>query len=175
MDEKEILKKVGVWLNARFDKYEKAFALLTILGIILKLANLNEFNFVFFIGMVVLTTLYFLYAYSPIDGENVVVIDIFIKYLTYWGLSIATLGILFTIMDYSGAPTLLFYGTIVLAIVIFFSILKTRKGSELKKYYKAVSIRTSIYLLICLLLLLAPKEDLKKVFNINHQKSEQAN
>lgn len=174
MNEKKTMIKIGIWLKPRFEKFEKVFVFLSILGVLLKLANLNEYNFVFVIGMVALVTLYFLYAYVPIEGENLVAMDIFIKYLTCWGLSIAILGILFTIMDYSGAKTLLNNGTIVTAIVTIISIFKLQKHSELKDHYKAISIRTSIYLLVCLLLLVAPKEDLKKVFKSDDQKSEQS-
>jgi len=167
-----MLIKVGTWIRPRFAKYEIILALITVIGIALKLMNINESQVLLTFSLSLIGVLYFFYSFAPFEEENFTGIDAFIKYLMYWSLSIVSLGILFTILCLKGNDQMLWMGTTTLTIITLLSIVKSRNENELRSFYKTNAIRSIIYVIICLFLLLTPKEKLKPLISCQNAQKE---
>jgi hypothetical protein len=173
MNQNEILIKVGIWIRPRFAKYEIILALITVIGVFLKLLNIHGSQLLLTFSLGLIANLHFFYAFAPFEEENITGIDGFIKYLMFWSLSIASLGILFTILCLKGNDQMLMMGTITLTFIALISIAKSRNENELRKFYKSNAIRSIIYIIICLFLLLTPKEKLKPLLSCQYEQTEQ--
>ena len=163
MIQNEMLQKVGVWIKPRFKKYEIILALVTVIGFALMLLKVHESYFILQISLSILGILYFFNVYAPIEDVYMTGIENFIKYLLGWSLSIITIGITFTILRLKGNEQMLFVGTIATICILIYSIIQISRQNELSSYYKPIALRSTIYIVICLFLLLTPKDELKRI------------
>ncbi len=173
MSQNEMLIKIGIWIRPRFTKLEITLALITIIGVLLKLMNINGAPTLLLFSFGLIANLYFFYSFAPFEEDNITGIDAFVKYLLFWSLSIACIGILFRILCLKGYDQMLWMGTSVLTIVAIISLVKSRNDNELRNFYKSNTIRAIIYVIICLFLLLAPKETLRPLVSCQDMQTEQ--
>jgi len=174
MYEKEIALKFGAWLKPRFSKYELILVLVSAVAIILKLLNINGASMIFSFSLGFLAILYFFSAYSPLDIVNLTSIDSFVKYLSFWALSIVVIGIQFYLSRLIGYEVMLMFGSFILICSSIYSIVRVLKADDTSDYYKSMAIRLVCYLAICLFLQIAPKEQVRKVLHIPDNQVEQA-
>lgn len=174
MTQDEVIKKIGLWLKPKFSKLEVGLIIIASIGALLKLLNIGGSNALLFISLPTLSVLYFFYAFTPFDNEEKATkIDTFIKYISYWGLSVAVIGATFALLYLPGYETMLIYGAFTCGAMIIFSLTKILKESELINYYKSNIIRLLVCGLICIALLLTPKENLKKIFQNENVSTEE--
>ena len=143
------------------------------IGFALMLLKVHVSYSIIQISLSMLGILYFFNAYTPLEEENMTSMEFFIKYLSNWGLSIITIGISFTILSLKGNEQMLLVGTFVLICILIYSFVKINSQNELDFYYKPIALRSIIYIIICLFLLLAPKDELKRIGIIKDVQTEQ--
>lgn len=173
MDQKELSLKVGAWLRPRFSKYELILVSISAVAIILKILNINGASMIFSFSLGFLGILYFFSAYSPLNIVDSTGIDNFVKYLSFWALSIVVIGIYFYLSRLKGYELMLMLGSFILICTSIYCIIRVLKADDTSDYYKSMAIRLVCYLVICLFLQITPKDQVRKILHIPEDQVEQ--
>ncbi|HTB07656.1 MAG TPA: hypothetical protein VK806_11955 [Bacteroidia bacterium] len=147
---------IGEKLKSIFKPLEIIFVLAILTGVGLKVMGVSAYLPVLLISCSAIIIVYYMIGITP--SSSATKLEAFITKLTFWGGSVAVTGILFCIQNYERAETMLAIGTITLAGVTLYLVVKIQ--SDFVKANRNMVIRSMILLLICIGLISTPKEQL---------------
>lgn len=145
-------------------KIEKIITVVFIIGLLFRFQDWPGGSLTLILSLTTLSLLYFVAAFYVFSDKTLKQQNLALSIASGVFLSIAPLGILFKLKHWPGAAVLLFVGTIVSIVILFFVlILKPRSPGNLAVYYRNMVIRTTVLGAICLLLFFTPISILLKL------------
>ncbi len=155
--------KIGVWIAPKLKKLEMIFISISIIGMLLFCSNSDQNIIILNIGLFLLSTLYFFRSFAPIGIFAEPGVDNFMKYIGFWGLSTAIVGILFRISNLPGWNMMLATGCFVLIFFVGFGLYWTKKHDKIKSIYMPIIFRGLIIIILGLLLFFTPTRKLVEI------------
>lgn len=120
--------KIGNWIAPRLDKSELILSALIIAGLAMKPIFGLQLNIAIILLFSISSVMYFFNSFSDPDSNMEDKVDLFIKYLTYWSLSIGLLGILFRLQSWPGSDRMIIVGCSTL--IVLFPVILIRNSKK---------------------------------------------
>jgi len=130
----EILAKPTIYLRKNLIKFELILILIVASGFCLKEFNIGAGSIIATFCLILFSMIYFFMAFRPVENKNKYD-DFYLKTIGF-SLSVAVIGIIYTLQKWPGASIILNLAIISLALAIVFSLAERmfiKKGSSVEK------------------------------------------
>ncbi len=166
----KFFEKIAERLENKIVKIELICLFSVFIGIVLKLSEIGFGNIVIILSLSILSILYYFSAFRPIKSEKNAGLMRFICRLTFWGYSIAIMGILFTLMNYSGSEIMIKVGFSTMVFSLLANIYSFKRNSENSEKRRIDFLRNIIFFAITFIFYITPQQEINKVLK-NHNNS----
>lgn len=161
----EMLQDIAVKVLKKSIFIEVTGWFFALLGAAMKFADIQLAGVVLIISISGLSTFYFLHAFKPLEKSDIIVLLAFFKKNLYWGYAISLMGLLFAIMNWEFAYTLLVIGGLTIIMVIIASIYYYIVVPENKEVTIGLLLKSVAILAIVTLIFVTPREKIGEIFN----------
>ncbi|HRX98235.1 MAG TPA: hypothetical protein P5514_14900 [Bacteroidales bacterium] len=164
----KIITNIANWLHPKFKFLESILISMILIGILLKILHIDYGKYILMVSLHITSVLYFInsFAIKHLPRNNG--IANFINRLLGITCSLLFLGIIFTINHYAGTRQILTISIGTLIVLIPISIFSLIKNKDSLDFYRSIVIKSVVYSIIGLILILTSSETLNK-FGIARQ------
>ncbi len=169
MDPNKIAQNLAIKIKPYQVKIELGLISMIAIGILLKKSEIG--NALIVISFSTLSILYYIMAFRLSPPENNT--TIFLNKLIQISLSVAMIGILFTIQHYMGAAIMLRISIITMFIGLIFTFITKLKNKELQDFVDADTIRIVVLTLLITSFIVFGKSDF--IFHPDNNEKQEIN
>lgn len=155
----EQLIKISKWISPRLDRYEVFLFIILVAALLLRISTTLPTGIIITLSLTTLATMYFICSFSS-KNESTVALEHFIKLLVGLAESMATIGILFSLMNWPSSKLMLMQGISGLMFSLLILLVMKFMKSDMKIITPRMIIRIAVIVVIGIALYFTPKESL---------------